>query len=271
MRLILKSILISAVWFILLAMGLFEDFEKKHVFFPTRAIESTPDAVGLSYEDAFIKTSDGLVLHGWHLRYPRSKGVLLFFHGNAGNVSHRLNDLIMFHQMGRSVLIIDYRGYGHSQGEPSEEGTYLDALASYRYLRDEQGYTNIVVFGRSLGAAVAIDLCTKVSVAGLISESAFASVEKMAKAAYPLLPVTWMITMRYDNLSKVATLKMPKLFLHSKEDEMVPFKQGLAVYQAALQPKEFFQMHGIHNEGRYQNPGYRETIKGFLEKVLKGS
>lgn len=228
----------------------FRWFERHSAFFPIREIELTPDSIGLDYEDIYFKTSDGLKLNGWFIPAGRPRATILFCHGNAGNISHRLEMIRIFNRLNLNLFIFDYRGYGRSSGRPSEKGTYLDARAAYNYLisRGDVDKDRIIVYGKSLGGAVVIDLALKTKLCLLISESAFSSAPEIAKVIYPHLPIKIVVTMKYDNISKIKKLTLPKLIIHSIDDEIVPFEQGQRLFNQAAEPKEFYQMQGGHND-----------------------
>jgi hypothetical protein len=195
---------------------------------------------------------------------------LLFFHGNAGNISHRLDSIRIFADLGLDVFIFDYRGYGLSEGSPSEPGTYRDATAAWRWLTGERGLApgQILLFGRSLGAAVALELATRVEPAGVILESAFTSVPDLGAAIYPWLPVRLLSRYRYDNLGRIASVRAPLLVVHSRGDEIVPFRQGQALFAAASEPKRFLELQGGHNDGFLASGvGYRRGLAEFLAGV----
>jgi fermentation-respiration switch protein FrsA (DUF1100 family) len=207
-------------------------------------------------------------LHGWWVPADPERAVLLFLHGNAGNISDRVESIQTFHDLGLSVFIFDYRGYGQSTGKPSEAGTYADAEAAWRYLTEERGIAadRIVVFGRSLGGAVACDVATRHRPRALILESTFTSIRDMARAAMPLLPVGPFLGTRYDSLSKVRKLSCPLLVVHSSEDEVVPYAQGRALYDAAPAPKSFLELRFGHNEGFIlSGETYTKGLETFLE------
>jgi fermentation-respiration switch protein FrsA (DUF1100 family) len=254
-----------------LYMSLFQNFEKQNLYFPTAVLEGTPKDIGLSFEDIYLKTEDGVKINAWFIPHKNSRYALLHCHGNAGNISHRLHDIQRFHQLGMNVLVFDYRGYGKSEGSPTETGTYLDAQVAYQHLLNEKEFKEkeIILFGESLGGAVAIDLCTKVNPAGLICLSTFTSTEAIAKEIYPFIPVKLFISYKYDSLSKIVTISIPKLFLHSQQDEIVPFHHGQKLFEAAKEPKDFFEMQGGHNDGFLITKGYDEALKKFLYSVFK--
>lgn len=217
-------------------------FEKKLIYFPAREVEITPRDLGLQFDDLHLKASDGMSVHGWFLPVSDSRFTVLLCHGNAGNISHRLDRVLFMHaQLTTDVLLFDYRGYGLSDGSPDEEGTYRDARAAYRYLTEARGLDpeRIVLFGESLGAAVALQLAIEEPAAGLVLEAPFASIPDMARAAYPFLPVGGWIRTRYDNVSKAPSLRIPLMVFHGRRDESVPFEQGRRVFEAAPEPKSF--------------------------------
>ena len=246
-------------------------FERKGIYYPIKGIDFTPADYGLKYEDVFFATEDGLKLNGWFIPQERPRGTLLFCHGNAGNISHRLEIIKIFHKIGLNVFIFDYRGYGRSRGSPSEGGLYRDARAAFNYLvsREDIDKEAIVVYGKSIGANVAIDLLSGVSAKALISESAFTCAAEMGKKLFPYLPVKWIITIKYDALTKIRDITVPKLIIHSRDDEIVPFRLGEKLFEAASEPKEFYRMSGGHNEAVFlAAEEFSARIDAFLGKYL---
>ena len=246
-------------------------FEKKGIYYPTKEIALSPGDIGLKYEDAYFKTEDDLRLNGWFIPAEHSRGTLIFCHGNAGNISHRVEIVEIFNKLNLSVFIFDYRGYGRSQGVPSEQGLYQDAQAAYQYLlnREDVDKRTIVIYGKSIGANVAINLASKVSAAALISESGFTSAYDMGRKLFPYLPIKWIITTKFDALEKIRDITIPKLIIHSRDDEIIPFKLGERLFEAAPQPKEFYQMQGTHNEAIFMfKEEYKAKIDNFLSKYL---
>ncbi len=221
------------------------------IFFPERRLFATPAASGLAYEDVFLETADGHRVHAWFLPTEEARGTLLFCHGNAGNLSHRVEFLRFLHELGFSVLALEYRGYGRSGGEPSEAGLYADAAAAWRHLTGERGLApeRIAIHGRSLGAAVAIELASRVRPGALVIESAFTSAADLGRRVYPWLPVRPLLRHRFDSLSRVGEIGVPKLFVHAHEDEVVPFAMGRRLHNAAAEPKRFLAIHGGHDDG----------------------
>lgn len=241
---------------------------------PGRALTATPLQAGMRYEDVEFVAEDGVGLHGWFVPAADSKASLLFFHGNAGNISHRLESIAIFNALGLDVFIFDYRGYGRSQGKTSEAGTYLDAEAAWRYLTETRGVAadDIVVFGRSLGSSIAAWLASRRRPAGLIVESGFSSVPSMAQRLYPFLPVKWLAKFRYDTASYVSALDCPLLVVHSKTDEIIPFAEGLAVYDAAPADKRLLEIRGGHNDGfLVSGADYINGLRSFIDSSLARS
>jgi len=244
-------------------------YEKKGIYFPVNKIDLTPKEIGLEFEDICFFSSDGTELNGWFVPVKESRVTVLFCHGNAGNISHRIELIDMFCKLGLNVFIFDYRGYGRSHGSPSERGLYLDARAAYKYLIDKQNLDerSIVVYGKSLGANVSIELCSKIRPAALISESAFVSALEMGKKLFPFLPIKWLITVKYDALSKIVNITVPKLIIHSEDDEIIPFQHGRRLFEAAPEPKEFYPMRGGHNEAIFlSKKDFVARISTFLRE-----
>ncbi len=242
-------------------------FQGRLVFFPTHDMGETPSVLGLAYENVRFPASDGVTLHGWYVPGDPSAPTLLFFHGNAGNISHRLDSLEIFHRLGLNTLIVDYRGYGRSEGRPSEAGTYRDAEAAWRYLRTARDLapSDIVLFGRSLGGAVATWLATEVSPGALIIESTFTSVPDMAARLYPFLPVRTFARIRYDAESHIGHVSCPVLIAHSRGDEIVPFEHARRLHAAAREPKTLLEMRGRHNDGfLVSGEQYLSGLEAFL-------
>lgn len=246
--------------------------EQSMVYYPEKDLAGDPSRAGLAFEDVQLRTEDGLSLHGWWVPRDDDRGTVLFLHGNAGNISHRLHRLALFHDLGVSTFIGDYRGYGRSEGKPSETGLYRDADAMYRHLREERGIPpeRIVIFGKSLGGAVATDLAAREEAAGLILESAFTSLPDMAKEVVPLVPGKLLVRSRYDNLGKISTLKMPILIIHGDQDRVVPYEMGERLLDAAPQGTRFFPVPGADHNDVLDMGGriYPERLETFLSRVI---
>jgi fermentation-respiration switch protein FrsA (DUF1100 family) len=224
-------------------------FERKNLYFPMRNIEATPGAIGLEYEDVRLMTEDGVRLAGWFIPSESPRATVIFCHGNGGNISHRLEKIAILNSLHLDILIFDYRGYGESGGSPSEDGLYLDAEAAYDFLirHKKTAPGGIIVFGESLGGAVAAELAVRHDVGGIIIESCFTSVRDMAKRFFPFIP-SFVIKSRFDTLEKIKNVSAPKLILHSRDDEIVPFDFGSEIFKAAQDPKEFVELRGGHND-----------------------
>jgi len=245
--------------------------QPKMLYYPTKQIEQTPAAIGLSFDEVTFKTADGLTISAWYIPAPDARAVLLFCHGNGGNISHRLDSIRIFHDLGLSVLIFDYRGYGKSDGEPTEKGTYLDAEAAWNFLVNGKGVdpARMVIFGRSLGSAVATELATKKKAGALIIESGFTSIPDLGRKYYPYLPVGLMTRFHYASIDKVGRITLPKLFIHSPEDEVIPYEQGMKLFARAAEPKEFLKLRGDHNEGFLQSGElYINGLNQFISKYF---
>ena len=237
-----------------------------------RGLSATPADIGLGYEDVRLTTADGVRLHGWFVPAADARATLLFLHGNAGNISHRLDSIAIFHRLGLDVFIIDYRGYGQSDGKPGEQGTYRDADAAWRYLVEARGVdpARVVVFGRSLGAAIAAYLAAAQRPGALILESPFVSVESMGKRLYPFLPVRWLNRFGYETAEFARRIACPVLVVHSPSDEIIPFAEGRAVFAAAPEPKQFLEIRGGHNDGfLLSGAAYVGGLDAFLRDSLR--
>jgi len=224
--------------------------QPKFLYGPVREVSSTPAELGLDFEDVVFKSSDGLDLSGWYIPVKNSKITLLFCHGNGGNMAHRLDSIKIFHNLGLNCFIFDYRGYGDSPGKPGEKGTYMDAMAAYKCLTEEKKIPaeDIIIFGRSLGGSIAARLASKVEAGALIVESAFTSYVDIGKEYYPYMPVRWFARFGYRTIDYIRNVHCPVMLIYSGNDEIVPFKFGLKLYEAANEPKEFIEIFGGHND-----------------------
>jgi uncharacterized protein len=268
-RMIWHILIAVAGGYVLLAALLFL-FQGSLVYRPVRQWITTPDQASMDYEDVYFQTSDGVKLNGWFVPAGTPKGTILIFHGNAGNISHRLDTIAIFHNLGYNVMIIDYRGYGLSEGSPGEQGTYRDAEAAWKYLTRKRKLDpgRIVIFGRSLGGAVAAWLAVEKHSAGLILESTITSVANRGAELYKFLPVRLLARINYDTLGRIDKLRCPLLVIHSPDDEVVPFHHGKQLFEAAKEPKRFEEISGSHNEG-FRNSGtlYTDILSEFLDSV----
>ena len=251
-------------------------FENRFIYYPSRYPAGDWRPKGIAFTDCAIATADGLEVHGWWVPGPApGEGpVLLCFHGNAGNIADRARVLALFRKQGLGVLMIDYRGYGKSQGHPSEKGLYLDAEAAYRHLTEELRVPpqRIVCFGESLGCAVALHVALERPVGGVVLQSPFASARAMAQRMLPVIPLWPFIRSRFDNVGRIPGLKAPVLIMHGDCDEIVPFKQGLAVFEAAPQPKELYVIGGAGHNDVYDVGGnaYFAKLASFCRRCAEG-
>ena len=249
--------------------------ERRLIYHPEKDLHSDPSNLGLAYEDAVFTASDGVRLHGWYV--PGSRDVtFLWFHGNAGNISHRLSNLKEMHdELAVNILIFDYRGYGQSRGTPSEQGTYLDAMAALGYLRTREDVPidQIVYYGRSLGGAIAVELAAQEPPYGLVLESSFPSVPYMARKANPLLPLWRLLRTKYDSAAKVPHIQAPLLQIHGDSDDTVPLEAGRALFEAANTPKEFYVIPGADHNDTYLVGGtaYWEKLREFIDNLSQSS
>lgn len=232
--------------------------EDHFLFFPENHIYATPAALNLEYREVLFTAEDATEIHGWYLPGEPDKPLVLFCHGNAGNISHRLDNLMLLHQLGLSTFIFDYRGYGKSQGTTSEEGTYSDVRGALRYLK-EQGWSakQMIYFGRSMGAGVALQLALEEPPAALVMESPFTSVSAMGRHHYPILSLVagWLIQARYNNLQKIDRLMAPLLIFQGEKDWIVPPKMAEQLYRKAPQPKQLVILPGANHNDTYDVGG----------------
>jgi len=260
--LIVLGVLMLNIWMYLQQPGM--------VFYPTRDIAQTPADWGLDYEDVTLNTADNVQLHGWYIPAPQSQQFLLFFHGNAGNISDRGWSIELFHRLGLNVFIVEYRGYGKSQGKPGEQGLYQDAAASWRYLTEEKGIASdqILIFGRSLGGAVAAKLASEVQARGLMLESTLSSARDFARTAFPVLSRLVILRHDFNTTENIRRVNYPVLVLHSPDDDLIPFDLGEKVFQSASHPKHFIRMQGDHSNGFVQSqPEYEQKIDSWLKTI----
>ncbi|MDT8376878.1 MAG: alpha/beta hydrolase [Mariprofundaceae bacterium] len=244
----LASVLLSTMAFMTGWMLMFED---QYIYYPTREIYDTPKAAGLEFQDIHLTADDGTALHGWLIPHPEARFTLLHFHGNAGNISHRLHLYKQWHRMGLSVFAIDYRGYGKSEGAPSEAGFYNDARAAWKELvgRQEIPASRIIVAGRSLGCAVAAKLATETTPAALVLETPFTNIPDMAAEHYPwIVPVRLLVKTQFDTLDLIKNVHAPAMVVSAGEDEIVPAAMSKKIHAAANEPRQFVTLSGNHND-----------------------
>ena len=223
------------------------------LFFPEKNFYEKPEDYGLLAEDVFFQTTDGVRLHGWFLKVPApSSRFLLFFHGNAGNISGRLQKAKGWIEHGFSVLLVDYRGYGKSEGGIERgEDVLTDARASWNYLTGVKGAepSQMVLYGESLGTHPAIVLAGEKKAAALVLEAPFTSFADLAGVHYPFVPKSFLKGFEFFNLGPIEKIQCPVFILHGTKDEICPFALARKLFDQAPPPKEFFEIAGgTHND-----------------------
>ncbi|MDH5444041.1 MAG: alpha/beta hydrolase [Gammaproteobacteria bacterium] len=273
MKLIWAILAIVGIAYIGVCIFLFL-FQARVIFFPDlpgRQLEMFPNNINLAFEDVYAKTEDGEIIHGWYVPAENATVTMLFSHGNAGNISHRLESIALYNSLGMNVLIYDYRGYGQSTGKISEQGFYQDIDAMWRVLTEQKGIRaeNIILFGRSLGAAIASQLATRVKAGAVIIESPFTSVPDMGAKLYPFLPVRLLSRFQLSNIIHASQAQSPVLVVHSRHDEIIPFSHGEKVFESAAEPRVFLPISGDHNGGFLLSGNvYIDGLQEFLVKYV---
>ncbi len=244
------------------------------IFFPGRELWATPESRGLVFEEVSFEAADGTLLHGWFVPAERDDGgraTVLFCHGNAGNISHRLDSIEIFHRLGLSVFIFDYRGYGRSEGTPTERGLYSDVDGAWKWLtgKHEVPPDRVLLFGRSLGGAVAAYAAEKFSPGGLILESTFTDLASLGQGHYFFLPVRLIVGEAFNTIGRLGGISCPILVASSPDDEVVPGRHGKALFRAAREPKSFLAMTGDHNLGFLDmGRAYIDGLDAFVESAF---
>jgi fermentation-respiration switch protein FrsA (DUF1100 family) len=262
-------LLIIIILFNLGMVGYVSYIENSKMFFPDRDIGFTPEMVSLEFEDVYIEAEDKVKINGWFIPAPDNRYTVLFCHGNGGNIAGRLDKIMLLRNIGASVFIIDYRGYGRSQGRPCERGVYADARAAYDYLVNGRGLKpeQIVLYGESLGGGVAVELASRLEVRALILEGAFSSIRDIGRKLYPFLSL-FLTSNKFNSLAKIGKITVPKLFIHSRTDEIVPFSLGQKLYNAAVAPKQMVEIAGGHNSAVWDSKEkYISAIKEFVDNL----
>ena len=240
-------------------------FEHRQVYAPNPTLEASGAELGRPFEEATFAAGDGVRLHGWffpaHQDSARARQVILFLHGNAGNISLRLHFYAAWLELGVNVFTFDYRGFGRSEGKPNEEGTYLDGQAAVQWLR-HRGFApqHIIALGKSLGGGVASELALREPLGGLILQNTFMSIPDIGSELFPWLPVRWLHRIKYDTVNKLPRIKTPVLVAHSRSDELIGFHHAERNFKAANEPKLLWEIRGGHNS----------TIENGREQYLRG-
>jgi len=252
--------------------------QRSMLYAPRRDLVATPAGIGLAYEELWLTTSLGTRINAWWIPHPEARFTVLFCHGNGGNISHRLETIRICHELGLSVMIHDYSGYGQSDGEPSEEGTRADTRTAWDWLIHEKDIApdSVILFGRSLGGAVAADLAGQLATknihpAGCILESTFTSVPDMGAYIYPWLPVRQLASYQYNSGQALQNVRVPALFAHSQDDDIVPYALGVELHSGYTGPKSFLEMRGDHNTGYIEmGEEYPVALNQFLRELEQG-
>lgn len=254
-----------------LAGDMLSRFIESQIFFPDPFLICTPAEAVLDYQDLWFEAVDGVRLHGWLVPAEKNSPLILFCHGNAGNVSHRVDNIRRLHDIGLSVFIFDYRGYGQSSGRITEAGFYLDTEAAYLKAREhvDRAGVKLVIFGRSLGGIAAVHLGSQYRSSGLILESTFTHMASMAAVHFPLPVPGKLLQNRLNALDKIGGIQAPILFLHGDVDDIVPIELGRELFDAAKAPKEFITLEGAGHNDTYFVGGqqYFNKIKSFVDSL----
>lgn len=262
---------VAAIYLVLVVLLLF--FEKSFIFSPQMGRNSGDwNPPGLPVENVALTTSDGVKLHAWWIPAPAAEFTFLMFHGNAANLPNRADIYRFLHALPVNILAVDYRGYGRSEGSPSEQGIYLDARAAYDHLTQQRNIPpqRLIAFGASLGSAVAADLAAGRPVAAVILEAPFPSAPAVARRVYPFLPgLGALMRTKLDTTAKLACVRAPVLVIHCTRDPVIAFSLGEAVFAAANEPKRFARLDAAcHEDACLADPaGYRAALLNFLQEV----
>lgn len=246
--------------------------QSKYVYFPTYEIVSTPSDAGLFYEDIMLETSDGINISAWYIPSENPRGTVLFFHGNGGNISHRIEFIEMFYSINLSTFIIDYRGYGKSEGVPTEEGTYLDAEAAWNYLVEEKKIepSSIIIYGRSLGGPIGARIAEKYKPKAFILDSTFTSIKDIGAKLYPFLPVRKFFKFEYNTIEYLKGVDCPVLVIHSRADNYIPFSHAQKLLETIDSRKELVETLGDHNTNfMVSREDYKNSIDFFINKAIE--
>lgn len=267
-KIILELLLLFLI--LLWALVYLRIIEQRTLFHPERKLESAPNEISLDYQDIFFKTPDNLILNGWFIPSNKAQYTILFCHGNAGNISDRLDKIKFFNDLGCNIFIFDYRGYGKSEGKPSEKGLYIDVKSAYDYLLSRKiNAGQIIGFGESLGGAIIIDLAFRNKIRALITVNTFSNAKDIAGLIYPFIPY-WVFSSRLDSVGKIKSINIPKLIIYSLNDEIIPYKLSRKLYEASAEPKEFMEIYGDHNNSFSESKEIlKKGIGDFLNRLPK--
>ena len=252
-------------------------FEERFIFFPTVYPRGNYQDAGTipKLEDCWFTSEDGVKLHGWFAPADTPIATLVMSHGNAGNISHRVPIIYALRDLGFNVFMFDYRGYGRSEGSPNEQGVYRDGRAAFDFIsrRADVDSSSIILFGTSLGGAVAVEVALHRPAAGLVLESTFSSARDVARVAYPFLPVQFVLRTKFDSFEKIRSIHLPLLSSHGDRDSIIPISLGRKLYDAANQPKRFYLVKGADHNDIFWIGGkaYLEQIRDFALRLKQPS
>lgn len=273
LRAILRNHCLLTALFVLLVLFTMSSraLERMLIYFPTKTVAGNPAQAGLQFQELSLRTEDGIKLSAWFIPHPKARLTLLLFHGNAGNIGHRIPWIELLRPLEANVLIFDYRGYGDSEGSPYEQGLYRDAQAAYDWWYKERAPAEegLVLVGESLGGAVAVHLAAKAPVAGLVVQSTFTSAWDMAKTLMPLGLLQPLARVHFDSAAKIGGVRCPKLFIHGSRDEIVPLRLGRKLFDLAPAPKQFYEVaEAGHNDLLWvAGQSYTERLRLFLAEL----
>jgi len=268
-KILYRSLIAISAVIIILSL-IFMIFEKQFIYFPSKYPDGYYNqAVNIpDLTDCWMTTEDGIKLHGWFVSADSAIATIVMAHGNAGNISHRYVILAALRKCGFNILIFDYRGYGRSEGVPSEEGIYIDGRTAFDYAAKlaQVDSKKIVLWGTSLGGAVAVDVASKRRAAGLILESTFTSAADMAMVHYPFFPARFLLRTELNSIEKISQINTPLLVMHGNKDSIVPFRFGKEIFDAANEQKEFFEIQGADHNNTYIIGGtaYFQRVREFI-------
>ncbi len=259
---------VLGLYALLIALGW--GFQERLIFQTSRDLYRDPSFYGWPFEEVLVPAAGGRT-HAWFLPLEQARGVVIFSHGNAGNIADRLESIDLLRSLGFSVLAYDYGGYGRSTGAPSEQRCYADIEAMWRFLTEAKGIPadKIVLFGRSLGGGATAHLAARVRPAAVVLESTFLSMPAVAQDVYPWFPARWIVRHRFPNQENIRRVTAPLMIVHSREDRIVPFRHGLGLYEAANEPKTFLEIRGAHQNGFAASKDiYLKGWEDFLAPIL---
>lgn len=250
----------------------FRWFEHKNVYHPTRAHDAHAEELGRPFEEVRLTTPDGVEVHAWFFPGEPSAdppgAAVLFCHGNGGNISHRLHYYEAILDTGAALLAFDYRGYGQSEGRPSEEGTYIDAQAALHWLTNRGFPTHrVIVFGESLGGGIASELAHRQPLGGLVLQSTFTSIPDVGAELFWWLPVRILSSIEYNTHRKLPGIQSPVMIMHSRQDGLIGYAHAEKNFAAANEPKWMVELQGNHNDSLSNRDAFRSGVQQLVEHI----